>query len=228
MSEKQVIEEVKALVVRMEALINALDRVEEKNPPNKAYPPATEEDIVAAEKRLNFRFPNAYRAFLKIHNGWRGMWVWSIFGVSGPGYTEAQKEYEKDLKSFEKLFKRQGPKHAERLKEGEADDPEIIYLPNHPPVGLNYDQTYLVFDRNRPKRGGEFGVAVVARGESVDRRFTDFIQFLESKVRDVRGELRDNGINQDDVDPAPPNKKASSAPKKGKATKAPSKKKAGR
>jgi hypothetical protein len=227
LSEKQVTE-IEVLVGRLEALINELDRVEEKKPPNKAYPPASEEDIVAAEKRLNFRFPSSYRAFLKIHNGWRGMWVWSIFGVSGPGYTEAQKEYEKDLKIFEKVFKRQGPKHAERLKNAESDDPEIIYLPNHPPFGLDYDQNYLVFDRNRPKRGGEFDIAMVSRGESVDLRFPEFVRFLESATRDVRGELRDNGINPDDVDPAPPNKKASSASKKGKATKASSKKKARR
>jgi len=202
LSEHRIMEVVAPLVARLEAHVNELDRVEETDPSNRAYPPAPEEDIVEAEKRLDFRFPPSYRAFLRIHNGWRGMWVWSIFGVSGPGQLEPLKEYEKDLKDFEKVFKRQGPKHVERLQNAEKDDPEVIYLPNHPPFGLDYNQTYLVFDRNRPKRGGEFEVAVVSLGESVDTRFPDFIRFLESAARDIRGELRDKGIAPHDIDPA--------------------------
>jgi len=33
-------------------------------------PPATEEQIVAAEERLGIRLPPSYRAFLKVSNGW--------------------------------------------------------------------------------------------------------------------------------------------------------------
>jgi hypothetical protein len=200
MSETRTTEKVGELVARLEKLVDALDRVEETDPPNLAYPPASEADIVAAEKQLDFRFPSSYRAFLKIHNGWRGMTTWTIFGVSGRGYSEARKEYEHDLQIFEKVFKRQGPKHAQRMKENEKDDPEVIYLPNHPPFGLNHNQYYLVFDRNRPKRGGEFEVALVSGGDAVDGRYPDFVRFLESTVLDVRGDLGDRGVNPDEVE----------------------------
>jgi hypothetical protein len=35
------------------------------------YPSATDEEIAAAERRLNTRLPPSYRAFLKVSNGWR-------------------------------------------------------------------------------------------------------------------------------------------------------------
>lgn len=213
MPENRSSELIASLVQRLEVLVNELDRVEETEPPNKAFPPAAEADIAAAEKRLNFRFPDSYRSFLKIHNGWHGMWVWSVFGVSGPGFAKPQKEYEEDLKDFEKLFKRQGPKHAERLKETEADDPEVIYLPNHPPFALNYDQMYWVFDRNRQKRTGDCEIAMVTAGDTVTLRFPDFIRFLESTLRDVRGELKSNGIDPDSVDPGVKQKSAAAVPK---------------
>ena len=211
MPENRSSETVASLVQRLEVLVNALDAAEETDPPNKAYPPASEADIAAAEKRLNFRFPESYRAFLKIHNGWRGMWVWSIFGVSGPGFNDPEKEYKGDLKDFEKLFKRQGPKHAERMQRMEADDPEVIYLPNHPPFALNYDQMYWVFDRNRQKPAGDCDIAMVTTGDTVTLRFPDFIRFLESALRDVRGELKSNGVDPDSVDPGAKQKGAGSA-----------------
>ncbi|MBI4492581.1 MAG: SMI1/KNR4 family protein [Chloroflexi bacterium] len=35
------------------------------------YPPATDEEIAAAEARLGTRLPASYQAFLKVTNGWR-------------------------------------------------------------------------------------------------------------------------------------------------------------
>jgi len=52
-------------------------RIRDRLPPEVAesgwlgYPPATEEEIVAAEGRLGVRLPPSYRAFLGVSNGWR-------------------------------------------------------------------------------------------------------------------------------------------------------------
>ncbi|MFD8203865.1 SMI1/KNR4 family protein [Streptomyces sp. NPDC059701] len=37
-----------------------------------AAPPATREEIAAAEERLGTRLPPSYRGFLEVSNGWRG------------------------------------------------------------------------------------------------------------------------------------------------------------
>ena len=44
------------------------------------YPPATEEQIAAAESRIGKRLPPSYRAFLEVSNGWRllGHFHWDV------------------------------------------------------------------------------------------------------------------------------------------------------
>lgn len=61
------------------AILAAPDREYFELPPDViesgwlGYPPATEEQIAAAEKRLGVTLPPSYRAFLKVSNGWRHM-----------------------------------------------------------------------------------------------------------------------------------------------------------
>jgi len=49
------------------------------------YPPATEDQIAAAESRLGVSFPPSYRSFLRVTNGWRhtGMMADRILPVEG-------------------------------------------------------------------------------------------------------------------------------------------------
>jgi len=203
MTEETARERLIPLLDRLYALLKQIDRNEGHVGYTKPYPPAAEEDIVKAEARLDFRFPGSYRAFLKLHNGWKNIrYSWSILGVSGPGYAQAEKQWKNDVQMFEKAFRKDGPRHADGLREKEKEDPEVIYMPHHPPLATDFNGEYLVFDRNRPGKGGEFEIAWVTNGEFVDFRYKDLIEYTEQNVSQARGELRDNGVDPDAVEAA--------------------------
>lgn len=189
MTEDTLIVRLKPFLDRTRVLLEENDRIEERGAQyrTKPYPPATEARIAAREKALNFQFPAIYRAFLKIHNGWRGFPVdfW-MFGVSGPAYVKPAQDLAGYLKIFEKTFRGQGRTHVDELKQKEKSDPEVIYMPHHPPIATDFNGQFTVFDRNRPLPGGEYEIADVASGQFVGERF----QGLQKLLDDVYGRAR--------------------------------------
>ena len=97
------------------------------------------------KRRWFFKFPPTYRAFLKIHNGWRGFPIdFAMFGVSGAGYLRPAKELASYLKVFERTFRRQGRTHVEDLKRKEKSDQNVIYMPHHPSIATDFNGVFTV------------------------------------------------------------------------------------
>src|SRR5713226_5178760 len=102
---------VKPLLARIGALLAEINRLEQPAAglKSKSFAPAPETAIANLEAKIGFRFPPSYRAFLKLHNGWKGFpydaWV---FGVSGPAWTRPCKDLKSYIAIFEKTFRRQG------------------------------------------------------------------------------------------------------------------------
>jgi len=183
-----------SLLQRLRTAIRGVDEAEGIDPeaPNRRiFPPAPAADITAAERRLGFNLPPSYRAFLSRHNGWMGFDSGDlcIFGVSGPGYKELRAELDRYLRSLTKVFARRGREYAEELRERQKSDSSVIYLPDHPAFGLNFNGDYWVFDRNRPKRNGEFEAALVRLGDTVEFRWPSFLDFVDYTVRQVEAQV---------------------------------------
>jgi hypothetical protein len=193
----------KPFLDRIQALLEENDRIEERGAPykTKPYPPATEAQIAAREKALNFQFPPLYRAFLRIHNGWKGFPVdFAMFGVSGPGYLRPAKDLASYVKIFEKTFRRQGRNRVGDLKQRERVDPDLIYMPHHPPIASDFNGQFTVFDRNRPLPGGEYEIADVSSGQFVGERFQGFRKLLDDVYSRARATLIDLGGDPERVE----------------------------
>lgn len=59
------------------------------------FPPATEEEIQAAEARLGVRLPDSYREFLKVTNGWRmtSPFIDRVWGTEEIEWLAMQRRY---------------------------------------------------------------------------------------------------------------------------------------
>ena len=203
MSEAELVNHLKPLLDRIHALLQESDRIEERGTSyrTKPYPPATEAQIAAREKALDFKFPPTYRAFLKIHNGWRGFPIdFAMFGVSGAGYLRPAKELASYLKVFERTFRRQGRTHVEDLKRKEKSDPDVIYMPHHPSIATDFNGVFTVFDRNRPLAESEYEIADVSSGQFVERRFHGFQKLLDDVYAHARARVIEIGADPDLVE----------------------------
>jgi cell wall assembly regulator SMI1 len=196
MTVETMIKRIAPILSQIRTICEETDRLEEELPRSEPFPPASEKEIAAAEKRLGVQFPPSYRAFLRLHNGWKQFqgdnW---IIGVSGRGHREPAAQQKRDLAMFAKSFKRQGRNYEAELKEREKSDPEVIHLPSHPAIGTNFNGGYLVLDMNRPGKGGEYPVAKVVYGDSVERRFPDFLSVIQYTLKEAKEALVDAGGN---------------------------------
>jgi cell wall assembly regulator SMI1 len=203
MPENILITRLEPFLNRIQTLLEEVDRIEKPAAQDKTkpYPAASEAQIVEREKALNFRFPPAYRAFLKIHNGWRGFpFDVAIFGVSGPGYIRPAKDLAGYLKIFERTFRRQGRSHIEDLKRRERTDPDVIYMPEHVALATDFNGIFTVFDHNRPMSDGEFEIAEVSSGQYVEGRFRGFQKLLDDAYKRARSSLIELGVDPDEVE----------------------------
>ena len=191
-------------LARLYALSVELDKIEEPAPGDrsKPYPPASEDDILAAEQRLNFSFPPVYRKFLTLHNGWRNFsFDWSIFGVSGPGYDKAARNWAASCAQFAKRFARRDPKAVEALREESKTDPSALYWPDHVPLAVDFNGGFRIYDRNRPSGDGEFEVAEIhIRSEEAGNREQGFLAIIELAFHIARRELREHGRKPESIE----------------------------
>lgn len=199
----QIDRDVRTVVARLEPLAIAWNEHVTKKPVSLP-PPAQPEEIGAREKFWDFSFPASYRAFLEIHNGWFGFEMWDIFGVSGPAFDQLHARYKADMAFFESEYqKRGGAKYIARLRKNETKKDDVLYLPNHVPCAIGPERYYLVFDRNRRDKRGEYAIALVGTGDNVHGRYDSFLDFITVQVTEFRGKLRDDhGIDPDQIEAA--------------------------
>jgi hypothetical protein len=62
--------ELQEKVERIARLRREFDRLRGRDLGSRPRPPASEEEVVAAEQHVGMSFPPDYRAFLLLHNGW--------------------------------------------------------------------------------------------------------------------------------------------------------------
>jgi cell wall assembly regulator SMI1 len=202
MAKKASIEALESLLVRLEALRQEIDAVEEASPGDRSlpYPGASDSDIAAQEKRLRFAFPPSYRAFLKIHNGWRNFsYDWSIMGVSGAGFEKAQREWTREAEKFDRQSKRR--KDLQKISQTSKSDPSVIFWPEHVPLAVDYNGGFRVFDRNRPGPDGEYDIAEVYAGsEEALNREPHFIAIVNLAMEIARRELVGHGRSPDTIE----------------------------
>jgi cell wall assembly regulator SMI1 len=191
---KNIIKQMKPLLETLGEILAEIDRIEEPKRASEPYPPAAEDEIAAAEKRLGHAFPPSYRAFLQLHNGWhRFRYDWSVVGVSGPGYVDAHKDIIMYVNIYDKSFRRGIPCPPDELKEREPKDSTVIYFPDHYPIATNFNGDYLVIDRNRQRDAGEYEIARVELGYSVVKRYPDFMAYVDDTLKFMRSALKEVG-----------------------------------
>jgi cell wall assembly regulator SMI1 len=197
MTTKASIDNLDSLLLRLQALRRAIDSVEDASPGDRStpYPPASEREIAAHEKRLRFALPPSYRAFLTIHNGWRNFsYDWSILGVSGPGFERAHREWTREAEKFARQVKRR--KDLENISEKSKKDPSVISWPDHVPLAVDYNGGFRIFDRNRGRADGEYDIAEVYSGsEEALNRERDFLAIVNLAIEIARRELSAHGRN---------------------------------
>jgi len=103
-------------------------------------PPASEEEIVAAEKRLGVTLPPSYRSFLAFSNGWcpYSSVIWRLLPANEiewlrmadpEGVAEVQEFYRADALTDEEYLDYDYPDHSERLRQEYHPDCLVVGKP---------------------------------------------------------------------------------------------------
>jgi len=161
--------------------------------------PASEEDILRAEKENNFKFPPSYRVFLKKYNGWQEFWPdWCLTGVSGglskKMLTDARRSIKNAvsmIKNTAHLEEKNSEEYIEGLKKKEVKDPKVIYPPNHPILGTDFNGSVLVFDRNRCRSDGECQIVAINNQGDITWRWKDFVHLLKDAIKETKKDIRE-------------------------------------
>jgi hypothetical protein len=166
--------------------------------------PASEKDIQKAEKKNKFTFPPSYRTFLQKHNGWYLFWPdWCLAGVSGTLSNKMLADARKSIKGAVDMIEDDAEYDDEdpqeriaQLKEKERDDLDVIYPPNHPILGTDFNGGVLVFDRNRCRPDGECEIVAIDHIGDVKWRWKGFIDLLKDAIKDTKKDIREAKKNQ--------------------------------
>jgi cell wall assembly regulator SMI1 len=162
------------------------------------YPPAAEEAIAEFEERHQ-PFPESYRTFLRLHNGWeKYQHTFTLIGVSGAHTKRALQDIKEDMRvfmmkwgkrstdpEFIARYESKGRKNAKTLESAR------IYLPNRLVFGTDFAGDLLFFN---PASSGRRGAAEVIYRDQHFRileRHADFTDMLQDHLRFYREELSD-------------------------------------
>jgi hypothetical protein len=165
---------------------------------SKLYPPATEKAIAEFEERHQ-PFPESYRTFLRLHNGWENYRnLFTLIGVSGPHTGRALKDIKKNMHYFMMKWDKRStdPKfisdyESKGRKSAKTLESARIYLPNRLVFGTNFAGDLLFFN---PVAGGKRGAAEVIYRDQHFRileRHADFTDMLTDHLKFYRDELKD-------------------------------------
>jgi cell wall assembly regulator SMI1 len=206
MTEREASERLSRMLPCLYGWALELDKIEEPSPQDRTrpLPPASEADIASAEKRLRFKLPPSYRAFLKFHDGWKNFsFDWWVSGVSGRSTPTAEKEWKRAGASFEKDCRKAGATTIARLRSESKTDAAVMYWPDHVPLAVDFNGGFMVFDRNRCRDDGECEIVEI-RAEEVERRVPNFLAVVEWALSIARRELEIHGRNPDTIPPVVP------------------------
>jgi hypothetical protein len=129
------------LVGRQDSLRREVMKLRKQDPEDlqkyHLYNPAEDAEIERFERATHTKYPESYRQFLTVHNGWLGFWPdWSLMGVQ----REENKLMFEDVKlNFDLLPDVVGANELEALSEKEKDDPKVIRLDRHIVIGTDFN-----------------------------------------------------------------------------------------
>jgi len=151
------------------------------------FPPASEERIVAMEKRLGRRMPPSYREFLKVSDGWRhaGGFVWLLAGTEGARWHNNESGLADMFEEY--LDEDAGPE--------ERRDADIWRRGLQ--LDLESDITHVLMDPEDVGEDGEWAVYTWASWRAAPpERHANFLEFMREMYREfhrLRARRSDGG-----------------------------------
>ncbi|MEV8453755.1 SMI1/KNR4 family protein [Streptomyces sp. NPDC052095] len=139
------------------------------------FPPASEERIVAVEKRLGRRLPPSYREFLKVSDGWRyaGGFVWLLAGT-------AEVHWHDDESGLADIFEENLDEDA-----GPEEWQEATVWRRGLQIDVEADAMYVVLDPEDVDENGEWAVYSWASWWAAPaRRYAGFAAFMREMHRE--------------------------------------------
>ena len=166
------------------------------NTKNMLLPPASNREIEAFEEK-NFQFPESYREFLRLHNGWKKFSNdYTLIGVSGSHTEQALRDFRKLDKAFMDQWKAAGrsvdpeyiKSYQSKTSDGETLDEAHLYLPSLAKFGTNFTKGYFAFNVSL-SQDKDPEVLSVYFLKKIIRRDANFVAFLERTLETyaVRG-----------------------------------------
>jgi hypothetical protein len=152
----------------------------------KLYPPASEKDIKAAERKRKMEFPEVYRDFLRLHNGFDGFWGdCSLIGVQGAHTTKALK-FVKMLVEIDADERELTNEKAIKQYEAEGE----FYLPNYLIFGTDFIRSIFFFNPRKKTRDGEMEVVLWSPEGSPFTRYKSFVAIINAAIADQTKRLK--------------------------------------
>ncbi|MFD4634385.1 SMI1/KNR4 family protein [Streptomyces sp. NPDC058284] len=147
-------------------------------PPNTrrlAFPPASEEKILALEQRLGLRLPPSYRTFLAVSDGWRhaGGFVWLLAGTD-------QVRWHEDEAGLSEFF-------PGELDEDSTPEEEVLagMWERSLQLDVESDAVHVLLDPGDVGDSGEWAVYSYASWRaSPPERYASFGAFMEAMYRE--------------------------------------------
>ena len=175
-------ERVKNVVQRLVdhiALVSACDETYRNLRP-AALPPASEEEIRNYERDLGLTLPKTYRAFLELHNGYRGLTI--------PGNVLSLQSVRPGGDVYPKIKEWK----TETARYGSAEVLDGIVI-----ASMSQPSQWVYLDPNRPSSEGE--LTVVNWESDSSEEFPDLVEFFERLIRYcqfVIEDAKDSGMKQ--------------------------------
>jgi hypothetical protein len=160
-------------------------------PPPKFYPPAADKDIEAAERKRKMEFPEVYREFLRLHNGFDGFWGdFSLVGVQGAHTTKALKfvKMAVEIDTDERELT-----NEKAIKQYEAEGE--FYLPNYLIFGTDFIRSLFFFNRRSKTRDGDVEVVLWSPEGSPFTRYKNFAAMINAAIADQTKRLK-SGVKE--------------------------------
>ncbi|SRR6266851_499859 len=191
-------EQLEKLLQRLSQAFSNSAKATGTNTKNALLPPASDREIATFETKNKVKFPERYRQFLRLHNGWKKFANdYTLTGVSGPHTEQALKEFRKLDTTFLQQWKAAGRSTDQKFiddyqssgSDGQTLDEAKLYLPSLTKFGTNFANGYFAFNPLRVSKTGEPEVISGYFVTKIPRRHRNLVEFLERTLEGytVRG-----------------------------------------